>query len=325
MPRLLWAMALGMTVWTALSAHEARAQTGFRCRSEVIENAPDVKALIEIGRQCLAAGRSNGMLTVASKIEYGFRGHPPDWRAAAQLYLEAADATESLPYNSLGARNWDGALSALALNFLNGNPDTGWPQDFALARKYQTRRIDRMKREPGAQEDLPYRYEELALIEAALAASRALTASFGGDLIDIAERFARQRLDQVMPERGGFTLVLVELGKDYSRDPGQYPRYGMLFDLYSRDALPPGFAGVCVVVSNGDVPENSMPRAGIWFSYATGRPFREPSGYFAGQYALSPSGSSPAAWLEWPWGVEPRSVIYEFRPLKDSRLCPPIM
>ena len=323
---LLLPLAISICVGFPIIGAQAQSESG--CKTEAIENAPDTDTLVAIGRQCLAERRSNAMLGVAAKIENGFRGDDPNWRLAAQLLDEMVESTESLPFTSLGGRNWEGALSLLTYNFLNGNVDTGWPQDFELALKYQTRWMDRLKREQASQEDLKYREEELAKIKAALARSQALTWTYYGDLEALAKSnptYRGQPLNLTLPERGRFTLQIEYVDMDQYTDPEDDPRYALQVKLYSRGLLTPQFAGVCLVLTNPAVPAHSQPRRGIWFEHVGKPPFRQQSGEFAGQYSMSQQSSWGGAWLAWPVGIAPRSVRYEMRPLEDKRLCPESM
>lgn len=315
-------IAVSLLAGTPVTA--VQAQSGISCRTDAIENAPDTGTLVAIGRQCLVEGRSNGMQTVASMIEYGFGDEEPNWRLAAQLNLELADHTEKLPYTSLGARVWEGALTHLAYKFLHGDADTGWPQDFELALKFQTRIIDRLKREQDTQEPLSFRNKELGEINEALARSKALTSTFYGDLeaLSVSNPYHKGwPLRLSMPERGRFTLVVNYVDKDEYREPEEDPRYGLTVEVYSRDLLSPRYAGVCLVLANADVPADSKPKVGIWFEHFGKQPFRQTSGEFAGQYRLSQDSNWGLAGLEWPISTAPRSVRYEFRPLNDRRLC----
>lgn len=324
----LLVMPIVMSIFVGVPVTAAHAQSGAGCKTEAIEKAPDTDTLISLGRQCLAERRSNAVLGIASKIEYGFREEEPNWRLAAKLLDEMVESTEPLPFSSLGARNWEGALSLLANRFLNGNAETGWPQDFELALKYQMWWIDRLEREQVTQEELSFRYEELASINEAVASSKALTWTFSADLaaLSVSNPYHKGRpLGLTMPERGRFTLVIDYVDKDEYREPDEDPSYGIKVKLYSRDLLSPRFAGVCLVLANGNVPAGSKPKVGIWFKHFGTQPFRQSSGEFTGQYQLTQNSNWGLAGLEWPTGLAPRSVRYEVRPLKDKRLCPDSM
>ena len=311
---------------TLLLSSAAAAQERPKCRETREEDMRTGQMLLARAYDCTELRFAQSLRLAADKVEKGYRNDPPDWRSAKDAYEFLARHYEGRKVNSMAWHDWVLSLTRLSEYYETGRPGSGWPQDFVLAREYQSRLVTGLEAAPDADTyHLRNERQRLADLDLKLALQRRRSGRWTGDIRALSQinRFTLRDddLGAARLEADGMTGVISEIER-VEVDPEENPRYVIRANIYLRQPLDSTFVGLCLVLTNGDEPADKPGRRGgiLFRSMVTGQQYAVSSGPFQGRYRLiTTQGYVP---IQWSPTVVPRSFTYEFRPVTDKALCP---
>lgn len=310
----------------ALPTIPATAQDRIDCRSTKKEDMRTVQMLLARSYDCTEKGYAQTLRLAADAVEQGHNGEAPDWQRAKAAYEFLVQRYEGRKVNTTGWHDWEGSLDRLSRYYETGRPGSGWPQDLALARAYQLRKVTGMEAVPDFSVGwLNEERQRLAALDAKLALQRQRSGRWAGDIAALAQinPLALTEPDIGAPHlrAAGFAAIIRSI------DPLEYedrinPAFDFEMDVYTDRLIANGEKGVCLILSNADIADPAQQKVGIWFEHLGTPPFRQTMAPYKGWYRLRLVGGSSYRPIEWPQAMAARNIAYEFRPTTSQVLCP---
>lgn len=307
-------------------AEPAMAQERPTCRALMAGDMPQSQRRLTEALGSLDRGFSAPLLSAARDIEQGYMGERPDWQCARDAYEFIGRRNEARTFNTYAFHIWVSSLTYLAENYRNGDARSGWPQDLQRARQYYLRVADRYLSDPAASEAVrSVHRERVEEVEGLIALQRSRSGRVTADFAALSRinYLTLREPDVGAPHlRAGEFAAVIRSIDPVEMEPGGNPSFNFALNVYTSRLLSREMKGLCLILFNADLPEANRVRHGIWYEHFGNPPFPLPSNPFRGWYRLSVRGGTSYNLIEWPIGMAPRTLGFEFRPASDAALCP---
>lgn len=306
-------------------AQPVMAQERLSCPAVMAGNTPQSQQRLTQALGSLDRGFSQPLLNAARDIDQGYMGERPDWQCARDAYELISRRNEGRTFNSLAFHIWVSSLTYLAENYQNGVGRSGWPQDLQRARDYYLRIADRYQSDPAASEtQRRVSRERVQEIDGLIAMQRSRSGRVTADFAALSRinRLTLRDPDVGAPHlRAGEFAAVIMFIDPIEAEPGENPSFNFAVNVFTNRLLSREMKGLCLILFNADLPEANRIRHGIWYEHFGNPPFPSPSNPYQGWYRLSVKGGASYNLIEWPIGLAPRTLGFEFRPASDAALC----